>query len=118
MFKQLTHPNPPAQITSNSNATNSVHFAAANLTIQISKIIKEKHVGLLHFRLSRQKRAKTHVNRIKQSRNKIIPGREGEEKFLLCTLTSFPGDATTPLTCKAVFDLASSYPTLQSSTSA
>ena len=38
-----------------------------NLTAKISKITKEKHV--LHFRLSRQKHAKTHVDRLKQSRN-------------------------------------------------
>jgi len=31
------------------------------------KITKEKHV--VHFRLSRHNHAKTHVNRLKQSRN-------------------------------------------------
>ena len=66
MFKQSPHP--PAQITSNLNARNSVHSAAAAiLTVKISKLTKEKHV--LHFHLSCQKHAKTHVNRLKQSRN-------------------------------------------------
>src|SRR6218665_271852 len=47
-----------------SSFGNSVHSAtAASLTVNISKITKEKHV--LHFRLSRQKHAKTHVNRLK-----------------------------------------------------
>jgi len=44
-----------------------------NLTVKLSKIFKEKHV--LYCHLSRQKHAKTHVNRLKQSRNqKEIPG--------------------------------------------
>ena len=37
-----------------------------NLTVNISKITKGKHV--LHFRLSDQKHAKTHINRLRQSR--------------------------------------------------
>ena len=52
--------------------------AAASLTVKISKITKEKHV--LDFRLSRQKYAKTHVNRLKHSRNpKDILSRGGEK---------------------------------------
>jgi len=43
---------------------------------------KEKHI--LHFHLSRQKHDKTHVNRLKQSRNpKEIQCRGEEEKFML-----------------------------------
>jgi len=56
---------------------NSVHsVAVASITLKISKITKEERV--LNFHLSRQKHAKTHVNRLKQSRNaKEIPGRGG-----------------------------------------
>ena len=51
-----------------SSFGNSVHSAAsASLTVKILKITKEKHV--LHFRLSRQKHAKTHLNRLKLSLN-------------------------------------------------
>src|SRR6218665_589621 len=51
-----------------SSFGNSVHSAAScSLTVKISKITKEKHV--LHFPLSRQKHAETHVNRLKQSLN-------------------------------------------------
>ena len=43
-----------------SSFGNSVHSAAAaSLTVKISKITKEEHVGLIYFRLSRQKHAKT-----------------------------------------------------------
>src|SRR6218665_3663006 len=54
-----------------SSFGNSVHSAAAaSLTVKISKITKERH-------------AKTQVNRLKQSRNpKEIPGRGGEDKIL------------------------------------
>ena len=82
-----------------------------SLTVQISKIAKEKHV--LHFHLFRQKHAKTHVSRLKQSRtSKRNPGKKRREKILLCPLASFPGgaphclqslhDLTVPLstTCK------------------
>ena|SRR6218665_2532438 len=63
-----------------SNFGNSMHTtAAANLTVQILKINKEKHV--LNFHLSRQKHSNTHVNRLKQPLNqKEIPGRGGEER--------------------------------------
>src|SRR6218665_1157531 len=74
MCKQSPHP--PAQITSNLNARNSVHSAAAAiLTVKISKLTKEKPV--LHFHLSCQKHAKTHVNRLKQSQ-------AGEERKNFC----------------------------------
>jgi len=63
----------------------------ASLTVNISKLSKEIHVLNFH----RQKQAKTHVNRLKQSWNpKEIPGRGGDEKFMLCPLTSFSFDAT------------------------
>src|SRR6218665_596148 len=78
-----------------SSFGNSVHpAAAANLTVKISKINKEKHV--LNFHLSRQKHANAHVNRLKQPLNqKEIPGRGGEEKVhAVPPLTSYPGDAT------------------------
>ena len=58
-----------------SSFENFVHtVAAANLTVKILKINKEKHV--LNFHLSRQKHANTHVNRLKQPLNqKEIPGK-------------------------------------------
>src|SRR6218665_3779881 len=72
-----------------SSFGNSVHSAtAASLTVNISKITKEKHV--LHFRLSRQKHAKTHVNRLKiiVSELEIFrAGGRGDEKFMMCPLT-------------------------------
>src|SRR6218665_2756141 len=41
---------------------------------------------------------KTHVSKLKQSRNpKEIPGTGGEEKFMFCPLASFPGDTTAAL---------------------
>jgi len=64
---------PPSSIFASS-----VHSAAAaSLTVKISKITKKQ---VLHFRLSRQKHVKTHVNRLKQSRNpkKIPEGRRGK----------------------------------------
>src|SRR6218665_2865668 len=78
-----------------SSFENSVYSASAvNLTVKISKITKERQV--LQFRLSRQKHAKTHVKRLKQSWNpKEIPGRGGEEKFTLCS--SSPNFLATPL---------------------
>ena len=80
-----------------SSFGNSGHSAvSASLTVQISKITKEKHV--IHFRLVRQKHAKTHVNvDIKTvSELEIAPGRGGEEKFKVCCPphTWFPGGAT------------------------
>ena len=79
-----------------SSLGNSVHFAAADsLTVKISKITKEMHV--VNFHLSRKKHAKTHVNRLKQSWDpKEMKSRVDEErkKFIMCPLTSFPGDAT------------------------
>jgi len=77
-----------------SSFGNSVHTAAAaNLTVKISKINKEKHV--LNFHLSRQKHGNSHVNRLKQPLNqKEIPGRGERKKFMRCPLTSYPGDAT------------------------
>ena len=64
-----------------SSLGNSVHSAAAaSLTVKISKITKEKHV--LNCHLSRQKRAQTQENRLKQSwKPKEILGRGGEEKI-------------------------------------
>jgi|SRR6218665_552216 len=61
-----------------SSFVNSVHSAAAaSLTVKTSKITKEKHV--LNFHLSREKHAKTHVCRLKQSREpKEISGRRGK----------------------------------------
>ena len=51
-----------------SSLDNSVHsVASAGLTVKMSKITKDKHV--LHFRISRQKHAKTHENKLKQSQN-------------------------------------------------
>src|SRR6218665_493378 len=86
MFKQSTHPHQPAQITSNSNVTNSAHpLAAASSTVSISKITKEKHV--LNFRISRQKHAKTHVKTVSKLRK--IPGRGEEETFMLCPSPHF-----------------------------
>src|SRR6218665_1140043 len=78
-----------------SSFGNSVHYTAADsLTVKISKITKEKTV--LQFHLSRQKHAKTHVNRLKQSQHlKEIPGRGGEEKFILCSPS--PHFLATPL---------------------
>src|SRR6218665_1115665 len=66
-----------------SSFGNSAHSAAfACLTVKVSKITKEKHV--LHFCLSRQKHAKTHVARLKQYRNpKEILGME-ERKNSFC----------------------------------
>src|SRR6218665_843973 len=63
-----------------------LHSAAAtSLNEKIYKITKEKPVLGLHFRLSRQKHAKTHINRLKQPRNpKETPGRGETEKFMLC----------------------------------
>ena len=47
-----------------SSFGNYVYYAAsASLTVRISKITKEKYI--LQFSLSRQKHAKTHVNRLK-----------------------------------------------------
>ena len=78
----------------------SVHStASANLAVKILKITEEKHV--LHFRLSRQKHATTYENRLKQSVNpKKIPGREGDEKFILCSPS--PHFLATPLNMSAV----------------
>ena len=53
-----------------------------DLTVKISKITKEKQV--LHFRLARQKHDKTHVNRLKQSRNQKKSRAEEERKNLCC----------------------------------
>src|SRR6218665_792994 len=53
---------------------NAVHSAAA-ASFKMSKITKEKH-----FRSSRQKHAKTHVNRFKQSRIQTNPWHAGEER--------------------------------------
>src|SRR6218665_852956 len=62
-----------------SSFGNSVHSAAAAiLTAKISKITKEKHV--LNFHLSRQKHAKTHVNRLNCQKKP----RAGEERKHLC----------------------------------
>jgi len=72
-----------------------VHSAAvASLTVKISKITKGIHV--LNFHLSRQKQAKTPVNRLKQPWNpKEIPARGGEKNIYdVAHLTSFSGDAT------------------------
>src|SRR6218665_2330172 len=67
---------------SSSSFFNSVNSAAAaSLAVKISKISKGKHV--LHFRLSPQKHAKTHVNRLKQSRNPK-KSRTGEERKKSC----------------------------------
>ena len=76
-----------------SSLGNYVHSAASvSLTVKISKITKEKHVGLglLHFRQYRQKHAKTHVSRLKQSLN---PGKE-RKNSCCAPVISFPGDAT------------------------
>src|SRR6218665_315015 len=83
-----------------SNFGNSMHTtAAANLTVQILKINKEKHV--LNFHLSRQKHANTHVNRLKQPLNqKEIPGRGGEEK--VHAVPPSPHILATPLTLATV----------------
>src|SRR6218665_3033936 len=70
-----------------------------DLTVKISKITKEKQV--LHFRLARQKHDKTHVNRLKQSRNQKYPGQRRKGKIYVVPLTSFPGDATA-CTCACV----------------
>jgi len=51
-----------------SSFGNSVHSAAPARLI-MSKLTKGKHGPILHFRPSRQKHAKTQVNRLKQSRN-------------------------------------------------
>ena len=76
--------------------------AAARWPVKISTISKEKPV--LHFRLSRQKDAKTHVNRLKRSQTepkKKSQAGEGGDKFMLCPLISFPGNATA--TCLSSF---------------
>jgi len=72
----------------------SVHSAAvSSLTVKISKIAKEEHI--LHFRLSLQKYAKTHVNRVKQSWNQKQSRARKDRKTSSCApLTSFSGDAT------------------------
>ena len=71
-----------------SNLGNSVHSAsAASLTIRISKITKEKHV--VQFRLSRQKHAKTHVNRLKQSQKNPWEGRRGKIQVVPLHLISW-----------------------------
>src|SRR6218665_1005087 len=50
---------------------------------------------LLHFRLSLQKYAKTHVNRVKQSWNQKQSRARKDRKTSSCApLTSFSGDAT------------------------
>src|SRR6218665_1054712 len=85
-----THTHSPAQITSNLNATNSVHFAAAAslLLYKFRKLPKKKHV--LHFRISRQKHAKTHVNRLNSFGIKKMSSKGEEKKIMLVGLTSFP----------------------------
>src|SRR6218665_2286252 len=60
MFKQSTHPYPPAQITSKMRQILCI-LQLMPAKLNILKITKEKH---LHFPLSRQKHAKTHINRL------------------------------------------------------
>ena len=64
-----------------------------NLTVKISKISKEKHV--LHFRLFRQKHAKTHVNRLKYPQNLKNPGQKKRRKILV--MPPSPHFLATPL---------------------
>src|SRR6218665_1149867 len=74
-----------------------------SLTVKISKSTKKSFIHLsiletykhvLHFRLSRQKHAKSHANRFKQSQK--IPGIRGRGKIhVVLPLASFP--AATPL---------------------
>src|SRR6218665_459831 len=77
-----------------SSFGNSLHSAAAaSLTVNILKITKEKHV--LHFRLSRLKHAKTHVNILNSLGTKKSPGHGRRGKIhVVPPLNSFPGDAT------------------------
>src|SRR6218665_1332143 len=63
-----------------------------DLTVKISKITKEKQV--LHFRLARQKHDKTHVNRLKQSRNQKNWAEEEMKNSCCIPPHLFFGDAT------------------------
>ena len=67
--------------------------AAASLTVKNFKITKERHV--LHFCLSRQKQAKTHVNRSKHFSELKNPGQGRRGKIhIVPPLISFPSYTT------------------------
>src|SRR6218665_2570674 len=108
-----------------SSFGNSVHSAAvANVTVKISKITKE--IQVINFHLSRQKQAKTHVNRLKQSLNpKETQDRGGKNSFcapsphFLATplLISFSHEYPDPLSlffdCLSRYQLTTYKPILQ-----